>query len=1339
MKKSEKPQYAAFGKYLEGLRLEAGIPHQAKLASLIGAKQQTVSRWELGQSRPREVEIPKLAKALNADPIKLAEIAGYRATPAITSFDEPFPVDGLSPESFERFTLQFLQSLYPEAKVHLAGGRGHKQDGLDVEVELPNGDVLSFQCKRVRDFGPAKVRAAIKAHTRKAKKKFILLTRVASPKARLAVRGHKSWDIWDKDDVSLKIRTLPKVEQLRIVDTFFKGQRLALLGETETSVWQTSAEFFAPFLSGGAFTHAWKLVGRTEDLTSLAQAMGDLKKHITFLVAPGGGGKSRLLKQALDEFATASPGTLVRFLSPSGEVTLKALEELGDRAKLIVVDDAHDRTDLKLLLQYAATPKANTRLLLALRPYGFDYLKGQAANYGLLGERISEVILKPLDLDDAISLATQVLESQSGPLDLAKDIAKLTIDCPLATVMGAWVVSKEKKHFELVRTGSEFRSLLMGRFQDVITGEISRKDAGAVKKLLGVIALVQPFAFDDSSFLEACEKVENLNKLEVSRLLRLLIEAGVLFKRGGLYRLSPDLLADYIIEQECIGPEGKSSGYAEAVFDASRDRQLEHVVVNLGKLDWRLANGDPSNSQLLDETWRKLQPVAGQYHDPHMQAVKAVAYYQPGRALTFVQAMMRKGTHLEELPEVLKFVSYSPQYLREVCECLWELGHSDHRETHQHPNHAIRILTELCAVEPNKPLDYNEIVVDFALSLFATRANWGYAHSPLDVLLGIAQTEGHTTSSEAYTISFAPYFVNQAGVAKLRERVREAVIGLLSGDDLKIAARAAQFLQHMLVFPIGTFGVSVTDKMHDQWTPEFCKTLRRIKEVVAEGDLPPIVLLQLARSIAWHGNFAEGETHAIAQEIRELLPTTIEFRSLVALVDPWDRILRRGQETDDPGQWTKQVEVIADELVQAFPTGDALRQFLADRLEDARSAGVQCDAYTLYFGVLARSEALADAVIEDAIRDPHSVSKRFVDAALNNIMRNRPTQVLSIVERLLATTDPDLECSVGLSYGGFDFVQHDTSRKHTLIVRSLLKSPNDRVVDCCLRAIVGIAKRDRREGISILIEAEFARDHKVADNAFLLFHSDGLVPYEALTQADVEALLDKIFPLKDLRGYWVQTFIAHISRSFGRTCARFFMRRVEYAADREDWSFRASIFLPNVRLQFRASPEFVPMLREMSAWLKSRTDRMFQHLGSELFEMMFKPFDNEIVVHLDAWLESADAEDIKLIGSLLREADNEFVFSQRVFVGRFLATAKQYGPKVLEQAMYELYAAATTGMKSGTAGEPFPQDIHMRDAATEVLAKTPRHLPEYDLYEMIKRSAESDIARSLAEAELVKG
>ncbi len=45
----------------------------------------------------------------------------------------------------------------------------------------------------------------------------------------------------------------------------------------------------------------------------------------------------------------------------------------------------------------------------------------------------------------------------------------------------------------------------------------------------------------------------------------------------------------------------------------------------------------------------------------------------------------------------------------------------------------------------------------------------------------------------------------------------------------------------------------------------------------------------------------------------------------------------------------------------------------------------------------------------------------------------------------------------------------------------------------------------------------------------------------------------------------------------------------------------------------------------------------------------------------------------------------------------------------------------------------------MRDAATEVLAKTLRHLPEYELYEMIKKSAESDIARSLVEAELVKG
>jgi hypothetical protein len=69
------------------------------------------------------------------------------------------------------------------------------------------------------------------------------------------------------------------------------------------------------------------------------------------------------------------------------------------------------------------------------------------------------------------------------------------------------------------------------------------------------------------------------------------------------------------------------------VFAVAGDRYIEHVLLNLGKLDWRLANRQPSNSRLLDGIWGQLT-ASTDYGDPHIKAVTSVAYFQPERALS---------------------------------------------------------------------------------------------------------------------------------------------------------------------------------------------------------------------------------------------------------------------------------------------------------------------------------------------------------------------------------------------------------------------------------------------------------------------------------------------------------------------------------------------------------------------------------------------------------------------------------------------------------------------------------------------------------------------------------
>ena len=818
------PPHKAFGTLLLKLRQKAGIATQDDFARLVKASQQTVSRWEAGNSRPRHAQIPLIAQVLGVETDELLKAAGYGVKPVAATFDQPFPIDALSPDGFERFCFFFLSRLYPGAKVHRAGSTGHTQDGLDIDVTFSKNKRYTFQCKRVGEFGPAKVHAAVAKHTRTAQKKFIVLTRIASPQAREAIEQHDGWDIWDKEDVSLHIRSLSKHDQIKLVDTFFRGQRLALLGEIESGPWQTPDEFFAPFLVGDrAFTHEWRLVGKSSEVDALTGALADERVHVVFLTGAGGSGKSRVLKEAVDWLSATN--ALITFLSPSEEATRKSLDDLGDRRKILVVDDAHDdRADLDLLFQFAAVPSNKTTLLLALRTYRLDYLKTQAAGFALADANVREVKLEPLTLADATSLARQVLERERAPLEPAEKIAEFTRDCPLATVVGAMVIAKDRRHVGLLANEDTFRRTLLGRFQDVVAGEIGGKaDAEPIRNLLRVLALVQPFHPEDRAVITAAEQVEQIPPHEFHRLTRLLTDAGVLFKRGGKYRLAPDLLGDQIIEAACITVGGGSTGYAERVFDVAGDAYLQHVLINLGNLDWRRSNGDTRNSRLLDGIWKKLTPRSD-YTDPHVAAVAGVAYYQPKRALEFAEGLIRQGEYLREAPTIIRNAAYTYEHVRHACECLWQLGRNDARELGRQPHHAIRILSELCAVQPNKPLAYNEVVVDFGISLLDDAGSFAGPYTPFDFLDGTLAAEGHTTSSNGRAFSFNRFSVAPKAVAPLRLKVIDKTLALLAHENVRIGVLAAHFIGKAL-----HYGMDSSPEARKHWAKEFVGTLNRLE------------------------------------------------------------------------------------------------------------------------------------------------------------------------------------------------------------------------------------------------------------------------------------------------------------------------------------------------------------------------------------------------------------------------------------------------------------------------------------------------------------------------------
>jgi hypothetical protein len=1257
------------------------------------------------------------------------------------SFDQPFPIDSLSAEGFERFCDFFISSLHPTADVHRFGAAGHKQDGLDIEAILQDGTTRTYQCKRHKEFGAAKIEAAVKAHVRSADKKILLLTRIASPQARDAIAVHPDWELWDKEDIAKRIRQLPKSEQIRLVDIFFPGQRLPLLGEVEAGPWMSVEDFFSAFLrKERAFNHLWQLVGRGDELANLSNSIGDKNTLVTLLTGPGGAGKSRLLYQALVDYQNGKPGTLVRVLSATEELSAKHLENLGQGEKLLVVDDAHDRDDLPMLFAYVANPKNSARAILSLRTYGLERIKLQAAAVLLQPPYTSQINLEPLSQKQSVELATQVLKEYGGPESAAEDVSRYTLDCPLATVVAAQIVAKEKLHPALLSTEGSFRTTLLARFQKVITGELAQgKDRDSLLAILRVLALVQPFSPDDAGLLRLLEDTEGISVADSNRLVKVLAAGGVAFKRGLTYRLAPDLLADYIIEQNCVTENGASSGYAEKVFAASPQSLVEHVLLNLGKLDWRLSSGNTASSRLLDGLWQQLRPT-GEYGDTHFKAMTSVAYYQPARALQFAEQRIAEDKIPKDLPELVKYAAYNFEHLRRACACLWELGKSDERQLHSHPGHAIRILKELCAVEPNKPVEYNAEVVGFGLSLLDLPDSWSGTYTPYDFLSGILQTEGHTTSSNGRAFSFSPYFVKQEAVASLRQEVIGAAITRLDSTRLDVAILSARALSDALRYPMGLFGASVPEEDRACWTDEFVGTLESVKKKALSSTLDPFVWLELLSSISWHAKFAGGKTSDVANEIFGVTPDNLEFRTIRAFVDGYGHLVEYLDFETRQREWQATVRHTAAEIADAFRTPEAIVRFVASTLARVEEITLNRNAspHVLLYELLAGTDSLANHVVEYALRNPESAIVRYVPMALPMAYSEDVEGGRAFTSRILASANPELRTSLARCLGRL--LENSSLGEYELgILEGFLSSDDEREVTIAAGELRHVGSLDAAKALKLVGTANLCGSQHIADEVLALFESPGPIPFDLLDSGSASALLDKLFPIPVLENYWIQKFLASASARYPVETLNFFKKRVEHAASTEDYSFRPCNYGPYVQepLRFAESAVFEDLCKDVWSWMRSGDDgdHKFQYFASHLFAAVFPPMDDRTLFFMRNKC-SGDGLDISLIGKILRDADHNFPLDNPSFVVGYLTAAKSHGSKCLESATRELYCAAVSGGRQGTPGEPFPRDVNAQAKANSILESLPRFSPAYRLYDLIKRDAEKNIAESLKEREL---
>lgn len=1325
--------YLALGEMIAAARVAVGLASQGELAVRLRVTQQSVSRWEAGTHRPKADQLAAISQIANADISLLRRLAGYDLLP-VQSFVEPFPVDRLDPVTFEVFIADLAQALYPSGQVRRVGGTGHDQDGIDVEAWIERRRVV-WQCKRMNRFGPAEVNAVVKAFTGQADRKILALSRVASPQAAAALRAAPDWELWDKDDISRKIRTLPVEAQERLVDIFFRGQRQALLGRPEPGPWRASQDFFRPFDSQDlAFSHGWALLGREEEMARLEQALEAPPPTVVVLSAAGGMGKSRLLKALSDVIAAARPQVVMRFLLGAEDATRANLETLGRGEKILVVDDAHDRDGLGVLLAFAADRTNNTRLLLATRPYSLHRIRREAAVHGLSDPVV--VDLAPLSRKDLEALAGQVLEGAGAPVAWADAIVEASGGSPLFVSMAAKVMAKDRVAPELTKNASAIRDLVMGKFARVITGDLGQKgDERLHRDVLEILALVQPFHPQDPQLLGLLAQLKAIDQETAARVLRTFVEGGVIFPRGAQFRLMPDVLGDYLIEDCCLVAGGLSA-FARRALDEMPPSLLPNVMVNLGRLDWRLNDGDTRQSTLLDSVWHRLQGIDNDW-DRRLNAVKAVAIFQPRQALAFAANMARLGRAQRVLPDILRNIAYTEGHFVEVARLLWMLGRDDKREQGPNPSHAIRVLAELGDYQRQKPLRYNREALAFALNLADDDRQWGGHATPLDLLRPFLSTEGSTTRSEGRTFSVSGFVVDHEVVRPLRQQVINKLLALLDHPRVSIARRAAAMFEAALRGPIGIMGATAPEGGLDSLNAEFAQTLEQLRLRVVAG-LRPIVAMELAKVAAWHARHARPNVAQVAQAVMDQLPIDSDFQLLCALGDGYGKVF---VDMRDPELWRENyrvwIEGVIVSLEHAYPEAEPRRDRLEALLRDLADAGAKVEAaHTLVALLLGRDLAFAHAMIDDALLRGGSATRRFAGQALQAVLAQDRAVGLTLAERFVRTEAPDLSVAAAEGYLGFG---EPLSASDERLLRGLLASHTYAVVAAAARAAWSLRKAEPEQVLSLLLSANITVDGKLVDEIALWLTSSEHGGLDLLDQDQATQLLQRLTPVPQLEGFWIDKLLAELSFRFPFQTAAFFITRVEMAARTNDYQFRPINHGPYAQeqLRFLEAPEGAAVVEQVWDWLQAHRDRdwFFQDAATTLFEAMFLFDDTALAAFLTPRLDTAIATDLELMGRLAAKTQPSFIFNQPDFVIGFLERVQAVDPGLLEEAVGHFVASAVSGVRGGDLGEPTPEDLFQLEGAERVLAGLSMISPAYLVYDRARRDALANIERSRRQGE----
>jgi hypothetical protein len=1178
-------------------------------------------------------------------------------------------------EQFEQFFLALLNALPEVASANRYGAAGDDQEGIDHEIVFADGSTGGAQCRQRDKFGKPQFDKAVADNEYAADQHIVATSGVATQPARKAVALTPGWELWDVDDIGVKLRALSRVDARWLVEDHLGAQqRRAFLGPDGGLTLSRWPQRFRRLLEPDRlFSHTLPLVGRESTLARLGAFVADPRQQIAILPGRGGSGKTRLLLEFGRNYDTHERPIL--FVAEGASLSAQTLdEELPAGPAVIVLDDAHRGEGARAAIGYVES-HTDVKLVLATRSHGRDELLASAHLAGFeRADLVALESLEPLGQDASRALARHALPE--GHEQTVEALGDGTRDCQLITVLAGRLLAEQRIPLALLANEAELREEVLLRFREEMLGHVpDTVPRDQLRRLLPIVAGVQPVRDESRDLFGRIATALGCAEHEVVRWLDDLERAGLLLRAGGLRRITPDVLGDFLLERECVDAQGAPTGYAEWLWQSFAEFVAARLLVNLSELDWRIRAGIGA-STLFDPVWSGLR---AEYQAGHGLArfhllglLEPIAIMQPERVLELAELEQRDpaGTHVDhtfgaswsaedvarKMAPLVKDAGRHPEHTRRAMQLLWLFGRDDHRPQAQNLDHPLRLLGELGSYESGHLLFCAALLDTIERELSVPDGREAAAASLIGPVL--AREVVSSRASGRRQVALDGHFIDRKATATIRSRAITLLrTAALTGGDRAVAA--VTVIENALHVPFGIAARGAPKDVVDQWRPEQRELLAVLAEVL-EAEPDPSLAAQIREVLRHEQEYSRWPaSRKRARAILTANPPDLIPSVVHAIEHPWSPRL------DGTAR-----EQVAHALLAEVQDADELALLLNQALGHVRDP--KANPLPLLADVAQVSPELGSGLVQRVFANPDEplTTHLGVIVALNRD---------GVTDRLWGEQHLALR---RLAASGYAMNSHDIGDSDAAVLRDMLAADDDEIRGNAVLAVSRINRADPRRTLELA-------SHATPRNAYEIDHLLHGLSVPDATDGQLAVFLDWLEEVDHLS--WEAG--EFIKRAAPRAPDRVVTLLISRAHDSRDVVATSQLHGLLTGLSDEGYAAAVRAVREAAldpavAW----------RLGY-LVEPISRGDYSELVTALLEWLIDPDESRVRAACALVRELPWQVVLAQH---GAVAAALDRSAVEHLDRARAALHAAATSGVTTRGFGVPANDDVTRRQRAEEI-------------------------------------